>query len=117
MDRGGLHFGWGHANRANGDPGQHNTNPGAGVDNSANLYTVALKHIVDKNFSTYVNYAMTANHAYGHYDLGAGGRGVTTDCHDASNPDATGFDPNGNGPHCYAGGKLQGISVGMKYAF
>jgi hypothetical protein len=72
---------------------------------------------VDDNFSWYVDYAATHNHHDAHYDLGAGGRSVTTDCHDASNPDASGFDPNGNGPHCWAGGNLQGASVGMKYAF
>ena len=36
------------------------------------------------------------------------GRAVTTDYHDASNPDTSGFDPNGNAPHCWAGGRLQG---------
>jgi predicted porin len=112
-----LHFGWGHANQATGDPGQHNTAGGLSSDNVANLYTLAWKHQVDKNFSTYVDYAMTANHASAHYDLGAGGRGVTTDCHDASNPDSSGFDPNGGAPHCFAGGKLQGVSAGMKYVF
>lgn len=112
-----LHFGWGHANKAKGDPGQHNTNPGAGVDNAADMFTLAWKHMVDDSLSTYINYAMTNNHPYAHYDLGAGGRGVTTDCHDGSNPDTTGFDPNGGAPHCYAGGKLKGVSVGMKYTF
>ena len=65
----------------------------------------------------YVNYAMTVNHSTAHYDLGAGGSGVTTDCHDAANPDASGFDPNGGAPHCSAGGRLQGISAGIKYIF
>jgi hypothetical protein len=36
---------------------------------------------------------------------------------DASNPDTSGFDPNGNAPKCWAGGKLQGVSVGTKYVF
>jgi len=111
-----AHFGWAHANATPGDTGQHNTNGGANPDNSANMFTVAFKHQVDKQFSFYTNYAVTMNRPQAHYDLGAGGRGVTTDCHDASNPD-TGFDPNGNGPHCYAGTRLQGVSVGMKYAF
>jgi len=112
-----VHFGWAHAGRGEGDPGQHNTDPGAGVDNAADMVTLAWKHAVDQNLSTYVDYAMTNNHQFAHYDLGAGGRGVTTDCHDASNTDASGFDPNGNAPHCYAGGKLRGISAGMKYIF
>jgi predicted porin len=112
-----LHFGWAHANATPGDPGQHNTPGGANPDNSANMFTLAWKHQVDKQLGFYADYAVTANHTAAHYDLGAGGRAVTTDCHDASNPDTTGFDPNGNAPHCWAGGRLQGISVGMKYAF
>lgn len=112
-----VHFGWAHAGRANGDPGQHNTDAGAGVDNRADMFTLAWRHNVDPNMSLYLDFAGTNNHQYSHYDLGAGGRGVTTDCHDASNPDSTGFDPNGNAPHCYAGGKLRGVSAGLKYTF
>ena len=112
-----LHFGWAHANKTPGDPGQHNTPGGANPDNSANMFTLAWKHQVDKQLGFYADYATTVNHTAAHYDLGAGGRAVTTDCHDASNPDTSGFDPNGNAPHCWAGGKLQGISVGMKYSF
>jgi predicted porin len=112
-----VHFGWAHAGRSPGDPGQHNTSGGADPDNSANMFTVAWKHQVDKNFQWYVDYATTRNHHDAHFDLGAGGRSVTTDCHDAANPDTTGFDPNGGAPHCWAGGKLQGASVGAKYSF
>ena len=116
-DRDSVHFGWAHAGRTPGDPGTHNTPGGAGSDNVANMYTLAFKHQMDRQLSWYANFAETLNHVAAHYDLGAGGRGVTTDCHDASNPDASGFDPNGGAPHCYAGGKLRGISVGMKYQF
>ncbi|MBK6008717.1 porin [Ramlibacter ginsenosidimutans] len=112
-----LHFGWAHANKTPGDPGTHNTDGGANPDNSANMFTLAWKHKVDENFSWYVDYATTINHPDAHYDLGAGGRSVTTDCHDASNPDSSGFDPNGGAPKCWAGGHLQGVSVGMKYQF
>jgi predicted porin len=112
-----LHFGWAHANKTPGDPGVHNTSGGANPDNAANMFTVAWKHQVDEHFSWYTNYATTINHADAHYDLGAGGRSVTTDCHDASNPDSSGFDPNGGAPKCWAGGRLQGVSVGMKYTF
>ena len=87
------------------------------MDNSANLLTAAIRHRFDRNFSVYAAWATMINHQYGHYDLGAGGRSVTTDCHDASNPDTTGFDPNGNAPHCWAGGHLIGLSVGMNYRF
>ncbi len=112
-----AHFGWAHAGQAAGDPGQHNTPGGLGSDNAANMFTLAWKHVVDKDLSFYADFAETLNHSSAHYDLGAGGRGVTTDCHDASNPDTTGFDPNGGAPHCWAGGKLKGVSVGMKYTF
>jgi predicted porin len=112
-----VHFGWAHAGASVGDPGVHNSAGGSNPDNSANMFTVAWKHKVDDNFSWYIDYATTRNHRDAHYDLGAGGRSVTTDCHDASNPDTSGFDPNGNGPHCWAGGKLQGASIGMKYDF
>jgi predicted porin len=120
-----VHVGWAHANRAQGDPGQHNPDPTQadangffpGVDNSANMYTGAWKHQVDKNLNWYFTYATTLNARFAHYDLGAGGRSVTTDCHDAANPDTSGFDPNGGAPHCYTGAHLQGVSVGMHYTF
>ena len=98
-----VHLGWAHAGKTPGDPGQHNTTGGANPDNEANLFTIAFKHQVSKEFGFYVDYAETRNHRDAHYDLGAGGRGVTTDCHDASNPDTSGFDPNGNAPHCSPG--------------
>lgn len=116
-DKDSLHAGWAHANATPGDPGTHNTNGGANPDNAADMFTFAWKHMVDKNFSYYANYATTINHADAHYDLGAGGRAVTTDCHDGSNPDSAGFDPNGGAPHCWAGSRLTGVSVGMKYMF
>ena len=120
-----VHLGWAHANKAQGDPGQHNpdvTQADAngffpGVANGANMYTAAWKHQVDRNLSWYLNYATTVNQRFGHYDLGAGGRAVTTDCHDGSNPDTTGFDPNGGAPHCWTGAKLQAVSLGLKYRF
>jgi predicted porin len=112
-----LHFGWAHAGKTPGDPGQHNTPGGANPDNEANMFTLAVKHQVNRELSFYADFAQTLNRPAAHYDLGAGGRGVTTDCHDASNPDTSGFDPNGNGPHCWAGGRLQGVSVGAKYTF
>jgi hypothetical protein len=79
-----ISFGWGHAGATPGDPGQHNTPGGANPDNSANLYSLAWRHMIDKNTTIYVDYAMTDNHADAHYDLGAGGHGVTTDCHDST---------------------------------
>ncbi len=96
-----AHFGWAHAFRTPG-PGQHNDSyavppsgdpamdatAGAHVNNAANLFTAALKNQINKNLTAYVDWALTANGPAAHYDLGAGGRAVTTDCHDA-------FDANG----------------------
>jgi predicted porin len=115
-----INFGWAHANPSPGDPGQHNTPGGANPDNLANMYTVAFKHVVDPHLTWYANYAVTANHQAAHYDLGAGGHGVTTDCHDATQLSA--FDPTtgtvtGTGPHCFAGATLRGLSAGMQVRF
>jgi predicted porin len=129
-------LGWARANPSPGDPGQHNTpalypnaaNPTLfgtpNPDNMANMYTALITHSIDRHFSLYADWALTLNHPYAHYDLGAGGRGLTTDCHDASTLAA--FDPTanggaggvtGNGPHCYAGGRLQGFSFGVDLKF
>ena len=120
-DKDNVSFGWGHAGKSKGVSGVHNT---AGdpnnFDNSANLYSLAWRHLIDKSTTFYVDWAMTDNHADAHYDLGAGGHGVTTDCHD-STPLAA-YDPTtggvtNTGPHCFAGGKLQGVSAGVNYKF
>jgi predicted porin len=124
-----LHLGWAHANKTPGNLPQHNTfSDSTNFDNVANMYTLAWKHQMDKNLSIYANWAETINHRDAHYDLGAGGRGVTTDCHDGSNPldtntpiavlDPTAtFDPASGGPRCWTGGHLKGISLGLKYVF
>ena len=123
-----AHFGWAHAFRAPGDPGQHNDSnavppggdpvtdatAGAHVDNTANLFTLAFKEKLNRNLTAYMDWALTANGPAAHYDLGAGGRAITTDCHDAS--DATGG-LVGSNPHCWTGGQLMGVSAGMNYKF
>jgi predicted porin len=121
-----IFAGWAHAGRTPGDPGQHNTSlvippfgqPGDGVggtgaNNAANLFTAAYKHDFGAGLSTYIDWAEVLNGPYAHYALGAGGRPITADCHDAS--DATG-DLSSN-PHCWAGGHAQGVSLGLKYQF
>jgi predicted porin len=115
-----VNFGWARANPSPGDPGQHNTTGGPNPNNMANMYTFAFKHAIDRHTLWYFDWALTLNHPDAHYDLGAGGRGLTTDCHDASTLAA--FDPTtgavtGNGPHCYAGGRLQGFSTGLDLRF
>jgi predicted porin len=115
-----ISIGWAHAGATPGDPGQHNTPGGANPDNSANMYTINWKHAIDPSLTFYADYAMTNNHPDAHYDLGAGGHAVTVDCHDSTPEaafDATTGGVSNSGPHCFAGGKLQGISVGVQYRF
>ena len=121
-----VSVGWARAYRAVGDPGQHDTSfelpplgaPGDGtggraMDNSTNLFSAIVKHRIADGLTAYAVWAGDFNGPYGHFDLGAGGRGVTADCHDAS--DAVG-DENSD-PHCWAGGHLKGVSVGLDKRF
>jgi hypothetical protein len=119
-----ISVGWAHANKSPGDPGQHNTSindvgngltaGGSGADNSANMFTAALKHSMGHDVTLYAAAAETINAKYAHYDLGAGGRAVTTDCHDGGLP-ASG--DTASNPHCWAGGKLIGFSLGVNKRF
>jgi predicted porin len=93
-----VNVGWAHAGKTPGDPG---VGP---VDNAANMLALGYKHHFDRQTNWYAVYARQQNHDGAHYDLGASGHGITTDCHDAV----------GN---CFPGGKLQGISFGMQYNF
>jgi predicted porin len=123
-----IHFGWAHAFRAQGDPGQHNdctlTAPGGGGcfatnDNQADMVTAAYKHQFSKNLTWYTDIAATFNGPSAHYDLGAGGRGVTTDCHDA-NDLANGGSASGGifaTPNCFTGTTLVGVSTGLQWRF
>jgi predicted porin len=119
-----INFGWAKALGTPGDPGQHNTPAIANPDNQSNLYTIAFKHAIDRHVSWYFDWAETLNHSAAHYDLGAGGRAITTDCHDATTLAAFDATANGGaggvtgaGPHCYAGGQLRGFSGGIDLRF
>jgi predicted porin len=123
-----LSVGWARAYRTPGDPGQHNTSlvsapyslpadgnmfGGRGVDNAANMFTVAYRHRIGEGLEIYTDWAGTFNDPFAHFDLGAGGRGVTTDCHDAS--DAAGNQYSN--PHCWAGGHLKAFGIGLDKRF
>ena len=110
-----VSVGWAHAGNTPGDPGgQHNYNPLA-PPNTADMYTIAWKHKFDKQFTWYFDTALTINHGNAHYDLGAGGRGLTTDCHDGTN---TVFnDYSSAGPTTWGGCRVQGYSTGLNYKF
>ncbi|HUD85520.1 MAG TPA: porin [Xanthobacteraceae bacterium] len=122
-----VHVGWAHAFRTPGDPGQHNdatllTADGAGAfapnDNQADMITGAYKHDLAPGLTWYTDIAATINGPSAHYDLGAGGRGVTTDCHDAFAADGDfGPDVGAPGPHCYTGTVIVGASTGLQYKF
>jgi predicted porin len=123
-----IHFGWAHAFKTPGDPGQHNdstnlltlpaTDGGAlsyaSNNNQADMITGSWKHKLSENLTWYTAAAATFNGPSAHYDLGAGGRGVTTDCHDAFAAD--GGNVYGS-PHCYTGTTILGISTGLQYRF
>ena len=126
-----IHFGWAHAFHTPGDPGQHNdctltapgsnaTNPGcyAPNNNQADMVTAAYKHQFSKNLTWYTDIAATINGPSAHYDLGGGGRGVTTDCHDAN--DLTGGSASGgafSSPNCFTGTTIVGVSTGIQWRF
>ena len=123
-----LSIGWARAYRTPGDPCQHadcfalahyaepadgDLTGGRGVNNQSDMYTVAYRHRIGDGLEIYTDWAATYNDQYAHYDLGAGGRGVTTDCHDAS--DATGNESSN--PHCWTGVHLKAFSAGLDKRF
>jgi hypothetical protein len=107
--------GWAHAGQTPGDPGgQHNYNPFAVAD-KADMYTVSFKQKIDKQMFWYFNWATTVNHGNAHYDLGAGGRGITTDCHDGTHTPV--IDYSSYGPTTWGGCHVQALSLGIDYKF
>ena len=119
-----VSVGWAHAFQAQGDPCQHNdctlTTPNgiasyATNKNQADMVTVNYKHNITKDLVWYSDVAATFNGPSAHYDLGAGGRGVTTDCHDISVNDASGGALAN--PHCFTGATVVGVSTGVQWKF
>jgi len=110
-----LSVGWGHAGATPGDPGgQHNYNP-SNRSNTADMYTIAWKHRFDKHIYWYLDAADTINKGNAHYDLGAGGRGLTTDCHDGTNTPVIDYSRAGN--TTWGGCREIGVSTGVNYKF
>jgi hypothetical protein len=110
-----VSIGWAHAGATPGDPGgQHNYDPTT-KDDTANMYTIAWKHRFDKNVYWYVDAADTVNGRNAHYDIGAGGRGVTTDCHDGTT--YAFVDYSSAGPTTWGGCHIIGFSTGVNYKF
>jgi hypothetical protein len=110
--------GWAHAGPTTGDPGgQHNFNPILALahDNQANLYTIHLRHKLDNQLTAYIDWAETINNGNAHFDLGAGGHGIKTDCHDGTNTVFTDF--TSAGPTTWGGCHEMGVSTGVNYKF
>lgn len=128
-----MSFGWAHAFNTPGDPGQHNSatltttqgvggfilpTDGVGVfatpqNNSADMVTANYKHKFGSNLTWYTAVAATMNNGTSHFDLGAGGHGITTDAHSA-------FDATGglaSNPHIWTGPVLAGVSTGVQWRF
>jgi len=111
-----VSVGWAHAGATPGDPGgQHNFNPTMVGHNQANMYTVAWIHQLDKQLSWYLNAALTINDSNAHYDIGAGGHGIKTDCHDGTTTEFTDF--SSAGPTTWGGCHPLGFSTGLDYKF
>ncbi len=108
-----FNLGWAHAGKTPGDVGTNRadgTHAAGPVDNASNMYTVGYKHHFDKQATWYAVYARQENHNGAHYDLGASGHGITTDCHD-------GTDVALGGGRCFAGATVQAVSIGGTYDF
>ncbi len=108
--------GWAHAGATVGDPGgQHNFDPTQVGNNQANMYTIAYWHKLDKQLTWYIDAAETLNDHNAHFDIGAGGHGIKTDCHDATH--FTFVDYSSAGPTTWGGCHPIGISTGLNFKF
>jgi predicted porin len=111
-----IAIGWAHAGATPGDPGgQHNYNPNLNGHNQANMYTMQYWHKLDKQLTVYFDVAETINDGNAHYDIGAGGHGIKTDCHDATH--AQFIDYSSFGPTTWGGCHPLGVSTGVNYRF
>ena len=108
--------GWAHAGATPGDPGgQHNYNPNLVGQNQANMYTFAYWHKFDKQLTWYFDFAETLNDGNAHFDIGAGGHGIKTDCHDATHTPF--IDYTSAGPTTWGGCHEIGVSTGLNFKF
>ena len=108
--------GWAHATATVGDPGgQHNFNPNGVGNNQANMYTAGWWHKFDKQLTAYFDVADTVNDGNAHFDIGAGGHGIKTDCHDATHSPFIDYSSAGN--TTWGGCHELGVSTGVSYKF
>ena len=83
--------------------------------NQANMYTLQWWHKLDKQLTVYFDWAETINDGNAHYDIGAGGHGIKTDCHDATHEQF--IDYSSAGPTTWGGCHEMGVSTGVSYRF
>jgi predicted porin len=111
-----IALGWAHAGSTPGDPGgQHNYNPNLVGNNEANMVTAAYWHKFDKQLTWYFDVADTMNDGNAHFDIGAGGHGIKTDCHDATHTPF--IDYSSAGPTTWGGCHPLGFSTGLNFKF
>lgn len=111
-----IAIGWAHAGATVGDPGgQHNFNPNGIGNNQANMYTIAWWHKLDKQLTLYFDAAETVNDGNAHFDIGAGGHGIKTDCHDATHTPFIDYSSAGN--TTWGGCHEIGVSTGVNFRF
>jgi hypothetical protein len=111
-----IAIGWAHAGASVGDPGgQHDFNPNLVGSNQANMYTLQYWHKLDKQLTVYFDVAETINDGNAHFDIGAGGHGIKTDCHDATH--FAFVDYSSAGPTTWGGCHPLGFSTGVNYKF
>lgn len=105
-----VNFGWAHAGKTPGDPGgvfnqASGANVAGPIDNASNMYSLGYKHhFADNRTTWYLVAAEQRNHPGAHFDLGASGHGIVTDCKDAANS-------------CFSGTTIKAVSVGLTYDF
>ena len=116
-----LHFGWAHAFKSPGNPGQHNdgtlvTANGAGYgpnQNQADMLTAAYKHKYSDNLTWYTTVAATFNGPDWHTTISARA--------DERSPPIATTRPGAMrltaGPHCWTGTTLVGVSTGLQWKF
>ena len=79
------------------------------------MYTFEYWHKLDKQLTMYFDVAETINDGNAHYDIGAGGHGIKTDCHDATH--YAFVDYSSAGPTTWGGCHPLGFSTGVRYTF
>lgn len=107
-----FNIAWAHAGKSPGSPWWTNANGSVNsgtVDNSANMYSIGVKHIFDKYVNVYLEATEMLNARGAHYDLGASGHGIYVDDHDGAAPDSM--------ENTFSGTHLKAISLGMQVKF